>query len=238
MFQKFMLVLIVAVCSSMQAWSQRADGCSLGPKILNEITSGSAETPQCLPMPGDARVYAVSWTTRSPDGPTSHLRLISVKADSLRILQKIELPDGFASTLELSREFTEGQKSLLVVLTQYGAAASEIRILAVSPSSLRPIFRVLADNVDFIPIENGNLVIAAHHHLNGIDVPDLYQFRSGKFAKCDSSFPGYYQKLLSAQHLSADSVVSPSLVPQLVHLLLLSGDAKGAEHVSERTRQR
>lgn len=233
--QRFILTMVLALCFGLHAWSQRANtgSCNLAPNVLHEIVSEPSESQQCLPTPEGGKAYVVSWTTRNAEGPTSHLRLVRTNADSIRVLQEIELKDGFASTLEFSRKLAVDEKPFLIVLTQYGAQASEVRIMAQSAVSLHSVFKVLADSVEFVPANDGNLMLAAHNYINGIDVPDLYQFSQGRFVKCNSRYPGYYQKQLSAQHLSADSTISPTLAPQLARLLSLSGDTKGAKRLLE-----
>ncbi len=230
MSHRLKLAMILAACSAMLT-AEQGGGCGLGDDALRQIVPTPAEDLHCVETHEN---YVVSWTTRSAEEATSHLRLVRVQGGSVDVLQKIDLRGGFGSGLDYSRKLAEQQRPFLIVVTQYGAAAAEIRVMAAGESSLHVVFEELGDYVDFFPGTGTNSVISVHKMVNGIDVPDLYEFRLGRFVNCNSLYPDYYRKLVKGRNFSADTEVSPSLVLQLARLLRLSGDAKGAERLLER----
>ena len=235
MLSKLVLTMLVALGVTPRILSQPQSDCALrlDQKILQTTTSGPAESLRCVATSEHGGTYVLSWTTRGVPETTSHLRLVRIQAGSSQVLYAMDLRGGFGSLLEFSHRFA-GHEAFLTVTTQYGAAAAEIRVMSVGMNSLRLVFQALGDYIDFFDGNNGKSVIAVHNIINSIDVPDLFQFRGGRFTRCNSLYPEYYRKLLANKGLSASSKVSPSLVPQLARLLRLSGDRKGARQLMDR----
>jgi len=232
-----LILRILAVASALAASARAAQGWALNQAVLDRIAPGRADDMQCLATAEHSHTYVMAWTTRAGSAATSHLRLVGVETARVRVLQRIELRGGYASTLEISRRLAEDQKPVLIIVTQYGAAAAELRIMAVGAGLLRLVSKARGDEAEIVRMEDGAFVIAVHNRINGIDVPDLYRLESGRLVRCDSRYPHYYAGQLSAQHLSADSSVAPSLIPQFARLRFLSGDKSGAERLLKLSRQ-
>ena len=201
------------------------------------ITLGPSQNLQCISAPGQDKIYVASWTTRIGEGSIAHLRLVRVDADSVHVLQAIDLKDGLASELVFSGKWKEQESPLLAVLTRYGAEASEVRVMAVRSGFFHLVFRRLADDITIVNLAGKDLIVA-HNNLNGIDVPALYEYNGATFMRVDAHYPNYYRELMRDQHLSADSTVAASVVTQLAKLIYLSGDVKGSERLLEQTKVR
>jgi hypothetical protein len=143
-------------------------------------------------------------------------------------VQRIELADGFDTKVSIEDNVPPGKGTLIILITDFGAAATEVRIENYKETHLNEIFRTEGDGVELLHLSGEALQIAVHHHLNAIDVPDLFQMRNGRFEKCNARYPQYYKHTLETQHLSRDSNVAPSLAMWFARLLELSGDAEGA----------
>ncbi|MGB0065703.1 MAG: hypothetical protein WBP85_14770, partial [Terracidiphilus sp.] len=193
-----------------------------------------AASVDCVRLSGPKEIYVVSWTTRQGDEVASHIRLIGSSGHPPQILQRIEVPDGFGTKVSAEDIVEPYRATLIVLVTNFGVAATQVRVEDYRKERLNEIFRADGDNIELLHLGGVGLQIAVHHHLNAIDIPDLFEMEGGHFKKCNAQYPQYYQRVLEAQHLSRDSAVAPSLAAWLARLLELSGDAEGARLQRER----
>jgi len=148
-------------------------------------------------------------------------------------LEREAIESELKELLEMIKKFeailADEKEILAFLVTDFGAASTEVRVENYKEKRLNEVFRTEGDSIEFLHLNGKALQIAVHHRLNVIDIPDLFQLRNGRFQKCNSEYPQYYQHLLKAQHLSRDSNVAPSLATWFAQLLELGGDSEGAK---------
>jgi hypothetical protein len=208
--------------------------CDTAKTSFSQIIPTEATSVDCVRLSVPQEIYVTSWTTRQEDNVASKVRLIDASGKSPRSVQRIELRDGFGTKVSTENVMQPEKGNLVFLVTDFGAAATEVRVESYKEMRLNEVFRTEGDSVELLHLNGEALQIAVHHHLNAIDIPDLFQLRNGRFQKCNAQYPQYYQHLLEAQHLSRDSNVAPSLATRFAHLLELSGDSEGAKR--QRTR--
>lgn len=225
-------ILLIVICLSVLSHRCLAlhteNLCNIAKTSFSQIIPAEATSPGCVRLSGPKDTYVLSWTTRQGDEVTSHVRLVDASELSPYIVQRIELPDGFGTRVNTEDVMQPEKATLVFVETDFGIAATEIRVESYKKRRLNELFRVEGDSVEILHLTGDSLQIAVHHHLNAIDIPDLFQMSNGRFEKCNTRFTQYYQHVLEAQHLSRESDVALSLATWFARLLELSGDMEGA----------
>jgi hypothetical protein len=233
----FVLGVVAGICVAGTA-QQGDPACGLSAASLKGVVPKSAVDIECASVPGYGSQYLVAWTTRDADSsPTSHVRLIEIEANSVQILQRRRMVFGYRSMFEHTQRFENAMGPIWVMTIQFGVAEQELGILTLTSGKIHLNWLIAGDYLEYMPARSGNDIVVAHSAISGIDAPNLFQLRAGRFVNVSRRRPDYYRGLLAKQHLSADgSSVSPSLYPQLARLLGLSGDAEGAKRLLARTR--
>jgi|GEM_PF-3128011 len=225
--------VLIVICLSILShycFALHADNlCDTAKTSFGQIIPIEATSVRCVRLPVPMEIYVMSWTTRQGEDVASNVRLIDASGKSPRTVQRIELRDGFGTKVSTENVVLPEKATLAFLVTDFGAAATEVRVENYKEKRLSEVFRMEGDSVEFLHLNGEALQIAVHHHLNAIDIPDLFQMKNGRFQKCNARYPQYYQHILEAQHLSRDSNVAPSLATWFARLLELSGDSDGAK---------
>ena len=225
-------ILLIVICLailSRRCLALHAENlCDTAKTSFSQIIPAGATSVGCVRLSGLKDTYVTSWTTRQGDEVASHVRLIDASGKSPYTVQRIELPDGFGARVNTEDVVQPEKATLVFVETDFGAAATEVRVESYKERRLNELLREEGDSVELLHLTGEAPQIAVHHRLNAIDIPDLFEMRNGRFEKCNARFPQYYQHVLEAQHLSRESDVAPSLATWFARLLELSGDTEGA----------
>lgn len=225
--------VLIVICLSILSpccFAMHAENlCDTAKTAFGQIIPTAATSVSCVRLTVPQEIYVMSWTTRQGDHVASNVSLIDASGKSLRTVQRIELRDGFGTKVSTENVVQPEKETLAFLVTDFGAAATEVRVLNYKEKRLNEVFRTEGDSVELLHLNGEALQIAVHHHLNAIDIPDLFQMRNGRFMKCNARYPQYYQHLLETQHLSRESEVAPSLATWFARLLELSGDSEGAK---------
>jgi hypothetical protein len=225
-------VLLLALGTGAFGWTQPSQGCDLSEEHVAKFAGVRYEDLRCILLPSGEGIYAASWTTRTRTDPVSHVSRVKTDRGSAHVLQQLQIPGAYGSALALWRG-TPTSNIRLVVLSQVGAAAMDARVYAFG-RTLRELKRIEGTAIEIRQMPDARLVLIAHHHVDAIDVPDLFCLRSGSVADCNARYPEFYKDLLAS---FGTSEVSQTLYPYLARLAHLSGDREAEMRFTAKQRK-
>ena len=181
----------------------------------------------CAAMQKD---YFVAWTTRAVDlEPTSHLMQFRENRSGLLLVRRFDWRHGYNTRIKSAAALDPASTRQFLVLTQFGGAAEEARVMFLREGVLRESDSRFGDWSEIKNFSDQKALLVIHNAISEVDAPYLFQLRGEHLHNVSSRHPEYYRAQLISQKLSVDgSNVSPTLYDQLALLVKLSGDAKSA----------
>lgn len=209
--------------------------CSLIPDRGYAQTEGAQQSSSAVSLnvrPGDesvvvlkdgsSQVTLAAWDVRTKETTKVVLLAIRRKGAEKRLLARLELSDCYEPKLITEPELRYRRERVVLLQTQFGAAAARIHVLGIGGSRVHRRGSIDADYFDFTTLGDG-IYLVGHDDVNLFDVPRLYGWTGSSFADVSTKHPEFYKSLSERIRRQADTATfTPQVRSRYAEVLRLA----------------
>jgi hypothetical protein len=139
-----------------------------------------------------------------------------------KLIWHLKLDGAYSPTLVPRADLTYQREPIVLLQTQYGAAAARIDAVGIAEGKVRHLCSIEGNYFDYTSIGDTTYLVA-HDDVNLLDVPHLYRWTGASFADDSQHHPQFYAELAIQIRSKSDiSKFAPPVRERYAQILCLS----------------